>query len=343
MRFSRRTWTLIAIGAVLALVTAACSSSTTTTEASSGTTQPDATTTTTTTTPGPTPQIGFAWTDPSIEVFIPLKAGAEEEAAARGYEVLYSNNGGDPVAQLADIQTWIGLGVAGLVILPLDPEATNNLATEANAAGIAVIGYSDPIEGQAGSTTFNHVQGGTDLGQNAADWINENLDGKGVIGLLVIDAMQVGRERIDSAMAVIDAQTDSTVASRETAVSAADALPVVQSMLQANPDLNVILCVADDGCLGAAQAFEAAGIDPAGVYMAGWDGALQALTQIADGDGYIKADAALDLLEIGRSIVYTVDFANNGGGNPQVIHDYVIVDATTPELLQELIDAYGQS
>lgn len=342
MRFLRRTKMLIAIGAVLALVTAACASDTTptTTEASAGTTQPDATTTTAPT--GPTPQIGFAWTDPSIEVFVPLKAGAEEEAAARGYEVLYSNNGGDPVAQLADIQTWIGLGVAGLVILPLDPEATNNLATEANAEGIVVIGYSDPIEGQAGSTTFNHVQGGTDLGKNAAAWINENLDGKGVIGLLVIDAMQVGRERIDSAMAVIDAETDSTVASRETAVTAADALPVVQSMLQANPDLNVILCVADDGCLGAAQAFEAAGIDPAGVYMAGWDGALQALEQIAAGDGYIKADAALDLLEIGRSIVYTVDFAINSTANSDVVHDYVIVDATTPELLQSLIDAYGQ-
>ena len=32
-------------------------------------------------------------------------------------------------------------------------------------------------------------------------------------------------------------------------------LPVAQSMLQANPDLNVIFCIADDGCLGAERAF----------------------------------------------------------------------------------------
>lgn len=334
MRYRRGKISLLAMIAALAMVAAACSGDTAAT-----TTEADATTTTEA---GPTPQIGFAWTDPAIEVFIPLKAGALEEAEARGYEVLISNNGGDPAAQLADVQTWIGLGVAGLVILPLDPAATTNLADQAQADGIAVIGYSDNIEDQDGSTTFNHVQGGTDLGQNAADWINENLDGNGVIGLLALDTAAVGRERIDSAMAVIEEQTNSVVAARETAVTAADSLPIVQSMLQANPDLNVILCVADDGCLGAAQAFEAEGIDPAGVYMAGWDGAKPALEQILAG-GFIKADAALDLVEIGRSVVYTVDFALNGGGDPNIVHDYVIVDATTPDEVQRLIDSYSAS
>lgn len=333
---------LIAVLTVLAMVAAACGdgeAESTTTEGDSGsdTTQAEATTTTET---ADTPTIGFAWTDPAIEVFVPLQAGAEAEAEERGYEVLFSNNGGDPAAQLGDIQTWIGLGVAGLVILPLDPAATTNLADQAQSEGIVVVGYSDNIEGQDGSTTFNHVQGGTDLGQNAADWINENLDGNGVVGLLTIDSMEVGRQRIDNAVAVIEEQTNSVIAARETAVTAAESLPIVQSMLQANPDLNVILCVADDGCLGAAQAFEAEGIDPAGVYMAGWDGAKPALEQILAG-GYIKADAALDLLEIGRSVVYTVDYAINGGGDPNVLHDYVIVDTSTPDEVQRLIDSYS--
>lgn len=339
---------LLAVLTIMAMIITACSpggDGTDTTESNgSATTEAPATTTTeqgsATTQGGERPTVGFAWTDPAIEVFIPLQAGALEEGEARGYDVLFSNNGGDPAAQLADIQTWIGLGVAGLVILPLDPAATGNLAEQAQSEGIVVVGYSDPIEGQDGSTTFNHVQGGTELGQNAADWINANLDGNGVVGLLTIDTMEVGRQRIDSAVAVIEEQTNSVIAARETAVTAADSLPIVQSMLQAHPDLNVVLCVADDGCLGAAQAFEAEGIDPAGVYMAGWDGARPALEQIQEG-GYIKADAALDLMEIGRSVVYTVDFAINGGGDPNVLHDYVIVDQSTPDDLQRLIDSYS--
>jgi len=285
--------------------------------------------------------VGFAWTDTAIDVYKPLIAGAREEAAARGYEVLESNNGGDAATQIADVQTWVAQGVTGVVILPLDPAATSNSAADAVEAGVIVVGYSDPIEGADGSTTFNHVQGGTELGEHAAAWINENLGGVAKIGLLVIDEMAVGRERIDSAMAVIEEQVaDVEIVSRTMAVTAAEALPAVQSMLQLDPEMNVVLCVADDGCIGAAQAFEAADIDPAGVYMAGWDGALPALQQILDG-GYIKADAALDLKEIGRSIVYSVDNIRTGEGPADILHEYVIVDADSGQQLDDLIAAYG--
>lgn len=331
---------LTAIAVALTACGSGADSTTTTSGDSPITTTPIPEPETTETDAGTVPRIGFAWTDTAIEVFKPLKAGADAEATARGYEVLYSNNRADPAVQLADVQTWIGLGVEGLVILPLDPAATKNLADQAIAEGIVVIGYADNIEGQDGSTTFDHVQGGRDLGKNASDWINQNLGGNGNIGLLVLDTVEVGRQRIDSAMEVILAETQSDMIARETAVTAADAYPVVQSMLQAHPDLNVVLCISDDGCLGAARAFEEAGIDPAGVYMAGWDGARPVLEQINAG-GYIKAGAALDLMEIGRSIVYTVDNAINGGGDANVLHPYIIVDTSTPDVVQRLIDAYG--
>lgn len=285
--------------------------------------------------------IGFAWTDTAIEVYKPLISGAREEAAARGYELLESNNGGDVTRQLADVSTWVGQGVTGVAILPLDPSATSNAATEATAEGVIVIGYSDKIVGADGSTTFDHIQGGTELGEHAANWINENLGGSAKIGLLVIDEMQVGRERIDSAMAVIEQETDSEVVSRVTAVSAAEALPAVQSMLQADPDMNVVLCVADDGCTGAAQAYEAAGIDPAGVYIAGWDGALGALSALKEADSYIKADAALDLKEIGRSVVYVIDDIRNGREPTDKVHEYVIVDSNSGQALDDFIAAFG--
>ena len=284
--------------------------------------------------------IGFAWTDTAIEVYKPLIAGAKEEAAARGYELLESNNGGDVTKQLADVSTWVGQGITGVTILPLDPAATTNTAKEAQAAGVIVVGYSDKIEGADGSTTFDHVQGGTALGEHASAWINDNLGGSAKIGLLVIDEMQVGRERIDSAMAVIDEMTTSEVVGRVKAVSAAEALPAVQSMLQADPDMNVVICVADDGCTGASQAYKAAGIDPEGIYIAGFDGALGALNSVKEG-GYVKADAALDLKEIGRSVVYVIDNIKNGVEPKDKLHPYVIVDATSGQALDDLIASFG--
>ena len=267
--------------------------------------------------------IGFAWTDTAIEVYKPLIAGAKEEAAARGYELLESNNGGDVTKQLADVSTWVGQGITGVTILPLDPAATTNTAKEAQAAGVIVVGYSDKIEGADGSTTFDHVQGGTALGEHASAWINDNLGGSAKIGLLVIDEM-----------------TTSEVVGRVKAVSAAEALPAVQSMLQADPDMNVVICVADDGCTGASQAYKAAGIDPEGIYIAGFDGALGALNSVKEG-GYVKADAALDLKEIGRSVVYVIDNIKNGVEPKDKLHPYVIVDATSGQALDDLIASFG--
>ena len=285
-------------------------------------------------------QIGFAWTDTAIEVYRPLIAGAKEEGKARGYEILESNNGGDVAKQLADVSTWVGQGVTGVVMLPIDPAATKNAAKEAKAKGVIVVGYSDKIEGEDGSTTFNHVQGGKGLGEHAAKWINDNLSGKAKIGLLVIDEMQVGRDRINSAMDVITAKTKSTVVGRVKAVSAAEALPAVQTMLQGNPDMNVVLCVADDGCSGASQAYKAAGIDPKGVYIAGWDGGLSALKSIKDG-GFVKAGGALDLKEVGRSVVYVVDNVKKGKEPKDKVHDYVIVDRNSGKPLDDLIAAFA--
>ncbi len=343
---TRRTSRWLALPIAGAMVLAACGDDDESSDATAATpgTAPDGTTA-----PAGSPstsaasaggKIGFAWTDTAIEVYKPLIRGAKEEAAARGYELLESNNGGDVTKQLADVSTWVGQSVTGVTILPLDPAATANTAKEATAAGVIVVGYSDKIEGADGSTTFDHIQGGTALGEHAAAWINDNLDGSAKIGLLVIDEMQVGRDRIDSAMAVIDEMTTSEVVGRVKAVSAAEALPAVQSMLQADPDMNVVICVADDGCTGAAQAYKAAGIQPDGIYIAGFDGALGALKSVKEG-GYVKADAALDLTEIGRSVVYVVDNIKNGVEPKDKLHPYVIVDATSGQVLDDLIASFG--
>lgn len=287
-------------------------------------------------------RIGFAWTDPAFDVFRPIQAGAEDAAEERGYELLISNNGGDIARQLADVQTWIGQGVEALTILPLDPAATAPLAQEAQDAGIVVVGYGDQIEGNAGYVTFDNEQGAELLGDAAAAWINETLGGEAEVALLTNDTQETARERIDGAEERILDETDATVVGRVDAASSADAYPAVQSLLVANPNLNVVLCVADDGCLGAAQAFEEAGRDPEEVYLAGWDGSRLVLEAIQEEDSYIKASAALDLYNIGRAVVEVPANAIEGSGETELNMEYVLADQEHPDVVQRLIDAYGE-
>lgn len=284
-------------------------------------------------------RIGFAWTDPAIEVYKPIIKGAMDAAAARGYTILQSNNGGDPSKQLADIQTWIGQGVGGIMILPLDPKATGDVAAQAAEAGIVICGYSDPIPGAQCLDTFNHPQGAALLGDAAAKWIVEN-GGDAQIALLTSDKQEVGKLRIDGAMEKIAAAApNAKVVARVDAQSAADSQTAMQSILQANPDVNVVLCVADDGCLGARAAMKAAGKNPDDVFLGGWDGSLQALKDVQAG-GMIKAIAALDLYAIGEAVANLPANVMEGKEPTEAMVDYVLADKSDPAIVDRLIKAY---
>jgi ABC-type sugar transport system substrate-binding protein len=285
-------------------------------------------------------RIGFAWASPALEVYKPIINGANAAAAARGYTILQSNNGGDPNKQLADIRTWIGQGVGSIVILALDPKATGNIALDAAKARIVICGYSDPIPGEQCLDTFNHIQGAALLGDATAKWINENLGGKAQIALLTSDKLEVGRLRIDGAMAKIKAEApNATVVARTDAVSAADAEKAMQTILVAHPDVNVILCFADDGCLGARAAMKAAGKNPDKVFLGGWDGSLQALKDVKAG-GMIKAVAALDLYAIGEAVANLPANVIEGKQPTQLNIDYVLADKNDMTTVDRLINAY---
>ena len=86
--------------------------------------------------------------------------------------------------------------------------------------------------------------------------MNKTLGGKAKVGLLTHEIQKTGRDRIHGAVAAIKKVAPKVqVVARHEGVLAAECYTVTQSMLQAHPDLNVIFCIADDGCLGAERAF----------------------------------------------------------------------------------------
>jgi ABC-type sugar transport system substrate-binding protein len=103
----------------------------------------------------------------------------------------------------------------------------------------------------------------------------------------------------------------------------------------------MIITAADDGALGASQAVNAAGKASDTFYIGGWDGSKQAMQKVIDGD-VIRADGALDLYEIGRSVVWVADNVLNGKEPTRYANPYVLVTADNPEDAERLIAAFPQ-
>jgi ribose transport system substrate-binding protein len=289
-------------------------------------------------------QIAFGQPDRTADVYKPLIAGAKQEGQARGYEVLESFAEGRADKQIAEINTWIGSGVKAMTILPLDEKAMQPAIEKSHEAGIIFVSYSDIIPNADGYTVFDSVQGGEMVGEWVGNWINENLGGEAEIASLTADFHETGRQRIGGAeKKIMELAPNVKVVNRTEAIIAPDAFTATQSILQANPNLNVVLCIADDGCLGATQAFAATDRDPNTVCIVGWDGSREVMKRILEGGTPIRATGALDLFSIGRSAIWVPANILENKEPKNYTSKYELVTADTPELAQRLIDAYDMT
>jgi ribose transport system substrate-binding protein len=273
--------------------------------------------------------IAFAQPDTSASVYPLLLKGAKSEAAKRGYELLESHANHQLDAQVNELNTWIGQGIGGVIVLPLDNNAMLPLIKKAHDAGVKFLDYSDKaLPGTDGWVIFNNLQGAALVGADAGRWVNRTLGGKAKVALLTHEIQQTGRDRIHGGVkALKKVAPKAQVVAQHEGVLAAECLTVTQSLLQAHPDLNVILCIADDGALGAEKAFMQTHPSAARqktMYIGGWDGSIPAMKAVIKG-GVIRSTGALDLVGIGAASVRATANAIEGKGPTRINYPYVLV------------------
>jgi ribose transport system substrate-binding protein len=279
-----------------------------------------------------TKQIAFAQPDTAFAGYPLLLKGVTDYAKSRGYEVLESHANSQLSAQVDEINTWIGQGIGGIIVLPLDNNAMLPLIKKAQSAGVKFLDYSDnALPGVDGWVIFNNLQGAKLVGTYVGHWINKTLGGKAKVALLTHEIQKTGRDRIHGGeKAMLSVAPHAKIVARHEGVLSAQVLPVAQSMLQAHPDLNVFMCIADDGCLGALSAFMQTHPSPARqkkMCIVGWDGTLPVFQKIAAGTP-IRATGVLDLIKVGAASAQATIDAIEGKGPTKINFPYVVADQT---------------
>jgi ABC-type sugar transport system substrate-binding protein len=289
--------------------------------------------------------IAFGQPHRAGDFYAALLAGAKQEAEERGYELLESFAEGEVENQINEINTWIAQGVDGMTVLALDPSAMQPLVDSAHEAGAVWVAYAAGMPGTDGAVLFDDEQGARIVGEEAARWINEELGGTAKVVLLGDDTIETPRLRLDGALAAIEELAPGAeIVARQDGLLAPEALTAMQSLLQADPEIDVVICAADDGALGVSQAYANSGLDTSKVFVAGWDGSKAAMQKVLDGD-VIRAVGALDLNLIGRAVVFVP--ANILEGNDdeptEFAAPYVLVTPDNVDEAQRLIDAFPSS
>ncbi|MED4601909.1 sugar ABC transporter substrate-binding protein [Paenibacillus validus] len=239
-------------------------------------------------------KVGVTIPDSTHPFFILLIKAIEERLAAENGELLVFGANNDVNKQINDIENMVASKVQVILINAMEPKAVESAVQHAQAAGVKFIALgNDDMPYVDVTQTISHKEIGKLMGETAAKWINEKLDGKAEVGLIVSSANQ---SLIDRSKALEEAIRNNApgakIVSVQEARTQAAAQGVAENMLTANPNLQVIATMMDPYGLGALEAVKAAGRDNGKFFINGTDGTPQALAEVKAGGAF---RATLDL------------------------------------------------
>ena len=115
---------------------------------------------------------------------------------------------------------------------------------------------------------------------------------------------------------------------------------MTNTLLQAHPDLNVVLAIEETATEGAYEAFIRKGHAKGSpkVFLAGIDGTLKALELLKQGDTMYRGSAALSLKGIGEGIVTTASNLIEGQGENVYKVTYTPLTPGSPDVDQHLAE-----
>ena len=218
------------------------------------------------------PKIGMVVSTLNNPFFVNMKDGAEKEAEKLGYDLVVLDSQNDPAKERANVEDLVQLGVIALLINPTDSDAVVKTVEVANKSNIPVITLDRQANG--GKITSHIASDNIKGGEMAAEYVLDKFkDEKGPINVVEIQGIpgaSATRDRGEGFHNIMDKNDKFNFVS----IQAADfdrqkGLQVMENIIQANPNIQVVFAHNDEMALGAVKAIKASGIN---ALVIGFDG-----------------------------------------------------------------------
>ncbi len=195
---------------------------------------------------------------------------------------------GDFFKQTIDIELFIAQGFGGIFMFVL-PDGMDRIVAHARDKGVCVFNHSaTPITGCTQNIVLDQRIAGYNVGKYAAQWIQEKVGGKAEVGVLanLTDSQLIVRTqglkdglRENCPGAVVVGEVEANTVDSGAAAAA--------NLLQAHPNLAVLLAFSDDPGVGAYTAALEAGRNNRNRFFVGSaDGTRLGMEKVAEGGIY---------------------------------------------------------
>lgn len=246
-------------------------------------------------------KIGVSVADQANPFYIEILDGMESAIKA-GDEMIVMDAGFDAAKQITDIEDMIQQGVNVMMLDPVDSKGIQASLLACKAANIPVVCYNSPVE-DAASVASTVATDNFMAGQLIGEALGKALDGKGEVVMLTYNVAQVCADRANGFKDAISKFSDIKIVEEQEIQPGVDtALPVMENMLQAYPNLTGAFALNDPSAIGCAAAVESANLLDK-VKIVGVDGSAEGIKAIKDGKMF--ASASQDPVKIGKTSIET--------------------------------------
>lgn len=190
---------------------------------------------------------------------------------ADGGSMTYLDCKNNAAKQIEQVENFIASGVDAIVIHPVDANAVEQVLGEAREAGIKVYSWDENLENTDIAWLIDNYELGKIIGEQAAKWINEKHGGSCEVAVLDYPQIPILLERGNGIVdAIKEKAPNATIVAQTSAINPTEGMTKMETVFQANPDVQVIACIGGGGAVGANEAIKAAGklTDNIGVFAA---------------------------------------------------------------------------
>lgn len=232
-------------------------------------------------------RMGFAVMDLANPYFVQVANGFKEQAAKLGVEVTVTDSKMDAATQVSAIENYIASKMDVIVCSPVDPKAIEPLVKKAHDAGIKFLSEAQMVEGSDGFITLLEYEYGLTGGKMAGEWLKKNATGPVEVAILDLPELEPIIDRAKGlADGVAQVYPEAKVVANQSASTPETGMKAAETILQAHPNVKVILAINDAGALGAYETVKAMGKAKDDFYVGGLDATPEAIAKMKEGGVY---------------------------------------------------------
>jgi ribose transport system substrate-binding protein len=208
-------------------------------------------------------KLGFVCMNLGNPWFVSVKKGFEDACKEEGVEVLTIDSQYKVDKQVSDMESLVSAGYSGIMLAPIDQNATKSIVEKAKAAGIATSCVAQSQDNVNMRYIVDEHTYGEAIGKQAAEWINKNLASKDKVKVAIISQDNVDSviPRGDGVEEIIKKMCPNVeIVARQAGDTPELGMKIIESVLQQHPDLSVVVATNDSGGLGGYQAMVSAHI-----------------------------------------------------------------------------------